>query len=70
MTRLGFAVREAEWNFSQQGTKGEYFWAGYAGTYFWVDPKESYSDIMTQSVNNRMEYRKLLRNLVYQSILK
>lgn len=68
---LGFAVREANGISPWPGTKGEYFWAGYAGTYFWVDPKESLVVIsMTQSVNNRMEYRKLLRNLVYQSILK
>ena len=52
------------------GSKGEYFWAGYAGTYFWIDPKEEIVVVsMTQSVNNRMKFRLLLRNLVYQSII-
>ena len=50
--------------------KGEYFWAGYAGTYFWIDPKEELIVIsMTQSVTNRMKFRLLLRNLVYQAII-
>ena len=68
---LGFAVREDDGISPWPGSKGEFFWAGYAGTYFWIDPKESLVVVsMTQSVNNRMEYRKLLRSLVYQSILK
>ena len=67
---LGFAVREDDGISPWPGSKGEYFWAGYAGTYFWIDPKESLVVVsMSQSVNNRMEYRKLLRSLVYQSIL-
>ena len=68
---LGFAVREQDGVSPWPGSKGEYFWAGYAGTYFWIDPKEELIVIsMTQSVKNRMEYRMLLRNLVYQAILK
>ena len=67
---LGFAVRESEGLSSWMGSKGEYFWAGYAGTYFWIDPKEELVVVsMTQSVNNRMQYRMLLRNLVYQAII-
>ncbi len=67
---LGFAVREDEGLSSWPGSKGEYFWAGYAGTYFWVDPKEELIVIsMTQSVTNRMKFRLLLRNLVYQAII-
>ena len=55
---------------SWPGSKGEYFWAGYAGTYFWIDPKEELIVIsMTQSVTNRMKFRLLLRNLVYQAII-
>ena len=68
---LGFAVREQNGVSPWPGTKGDYFWAGYAGTYFWIDPEEKLVVVlMTQSVKNRMKYRKLLRNLVYQSILK
>ena len=67
---LGFAVREDEGLSSWPGSKGEYFWAGYAGTYFWIDPKEELIVIsMTQSVTNRMKFRLLLRNLVYQAII-
>ena len=67
---LGFAVRETEGLSSWPGSIGEYFWAGYAGTYFWIDPKEELIVIsMTQSVTNRMKFRLLLRNLVYQAII-
>lgn len=67
---LGFAVRESNGLSSWPGSKGEYFWAGYAGTYFWIDPKEELIVIsMTQSVTNRMKFRLLLRNLVYQAII-
>ena len=67
---LGFAVREDEGLSSWPGSKGEYFWAGYAGTYFWIDPREELIVIsMTQSVTNRMKFRLLLRNLVYQAII-
>ncbi len=66
---LGFAVRESNGLSSWPGSKGEYFWAGYAGTYFWIDPKEELIVIsMIQSVTNRMKFRLLLRNLVYQAI--
>ena len=66
----GFAVREENGISPWPGTKGEYFWAGYAGTYFWIDPKEELIVIsMTQSVTNRMKFRLLLRNLVYQAII-
>ena len=68
---LGFAVREQNGVSPWPGTKCDFFWAGYAGTYFWIDPEEKLVvGLMTQSVKNRMKYRKLLRNLVYQSILK
>ncbi len=67
---LGFAVRESDGLSSWPGSEGEYFWAGYAGTYFWIDPKEELIVIsMTQSVTNRMKFRLLLRNLVYQAII-
>ena len=67
---LGFAVRESNGLSSWPGSKGEYFWSGYAGTYFWIDPEEELIVIfMTQSVTNRMNFRLLLRNLVYQAIV-
>ncbi len=67
---LGFAVRESDGISSWPGSEGEYFWGGYAGTYFWIDPKEELIVVsMTQSVINRVHYRMVLRNLVYQAII-
>ena len=67
---LGFAIRESDGLSSWPGSKGEYFWSGYAGTYFWIDPVEELIVIsMTQLVTNRMKFRLLLRNLVYQAII-
>ena len=67
---LGFAVREDDGVSPWPGSIGEYFWGGYAGTYFWIDPKEELVVVsMTQSVINRVYYRMILRNLVYQSII-
>ena len=67
---LGFAVREDDGVSPWPGSIGEYFWGGYAGTYFWIDPKEELVVVsMTQSVINRVYYRMILRNLVYQSLI-
>ena len=68
---LGFATRidrgQSEW----PGSPGDYYWAGYAGTYFWIDPEEILVPVlMTQEPLRRQAYRVLLRNLVYQAILK
>ncbi len=67
----GFATRidrgQSEW----PGSPGDYYWAGYAGTYFWIDPEEVLVPVlMTQEPLRRQAYRVLLRNLVYQAILK
>ena len=68
---LGFGIREANGISPWPGSKGEYFWGGYAGTYFWVDPAEELIVVsMSQSVIHRTHYRMLLRNLVYQAIVK
>jgi CubicO group peptidase (beta-lactamase class C family) len=46
-------------------------WAGYAGTYFFVDPKEQVTAVlMTQAPSpNRAYFRKMVKQLVYQSIV-
>ena len=68
---LGFGVRETDGVSAWPGSAGEFFWGGYAGTYFWVDPTEELIVVsMTQSVIHRVHYRMLLRNLVYQAIIK
>jgi CubicO group peptidase (beta-lactamase class C family) len=68
---LGFAVRQADGVGGVHGSAGEFMWAGYAGTYFFVDPRESLTAVlMTQAPSpNRAYFRKMLKQLVYQSIV-
>lgn len=68
---LGFAVRQADGVGGVPGSAGEFMWAGYAGTYFFVDPKESLTAVlMTQAPSpNRAYFRRMLKQLVYQSIV-
>ena len=67
---LGFAVRQGDGVGGVPGSAGEFMWAGYAGTYFWVDPKEQVTAVlMTQAPSpNRAYFRKMIKQLVYQSI--
>ncbi len=68
---LGFAVRREAGLAGTPGSPGEYTWGGFAGTYFWIDPKEELIGIlMTQAPGpSRVYYRKLFKQLVYQSIV-
>jgi CubicO group peptidase (beta-lactamase class C family) len=68
---LGFAVRLAPGIAGVPGSAGEFMWAGYAGTYFWVDPKEQVAAVfMSQAPSPiRAYYRKLVKQLIYQSIV-
>jgi len=68
---LGFAVRQADGVAGVPGSAGDFTWAGYSGTYFWVDPKEQLAGVlMTQAPSpQRAYFRKMLRQLVYQSIV-
>jgi CubicO group peptidase (beta-lactamase class C family) len=67
---LGFMVRQGPGIAGVMGSQGEFMWAGYAGTYFWADPKEEICAVfMTQAPSPiRAYYRRLFKNLVYQSI--
>lgn len=67
---LGFAVRQGPGVAGTPGSAGEFMWAGFAGTYFWVDPQEQLIGIlMTQApAPERVYYRKLFKQLVYQAI--
>ncbi len=69
---LGFAVRQGAGVAGTPGSAGEYMWAGFGGTYFWIDPKEELIGIlMTQAPSpERVYYRKLLKQLVYQAIVE
>jgi Beta-lactamase. len=68
---LGFAVRQGDGVGGVAGSAGEFMWAGYAGTYFWVDPKEQLTAVlMTQAPSpQRAYFRKMVKQLVYQSIV-
>ncbi|MFM7531629.1 MAG: serine hydrolase domain-containing protein [Rubrivivax sp.] len=66
---LGVGVRTAD-GAGLPGSVGEITWAGTGGTYFWVDPKEQLAVVyLTQRPGaSRSQYRRLIRQLVYQAI--
>jgi CubicO group peptidase (beta-lactamase class C family) len=67
---LGFAVRMEPGRTPLPGSVGDYFWGGAYGTFFWIDPKEKLVAVfMMQSPAQRMHYRYLFRNYVYQAIV-
>ena len=68
---LGFLVRQGDGIAAVHGSAGEFTWAGYAGTYFWAEPKEQICAVyMTQAPSPlRASYRRLMKNLVSQSIV-
>jgi CubicO group peptidase (beta-lactamase class C family) len=68
---LGFAVRTDAGRNPLPGSVGDYYWGGAQGTYFWIDPKEQlYVVFMMQSPAARLSYRFLLRQMVYQAVIK
>lgn len=68
---LGFAVRTDAGRNPLPGSVGDYYWGGAQGTYFWIDPKEQlYVVFMMQSPQARLPYRFLLRQMVYQALIR
>ena len=68
---LGFAVRNDVGHSPLQGSPGDYYWGGAHGTYFWIDPKERmFAVLMMLSPASRLPYRYLMRELVYQALIK
>lgn len=66
---LGFAVRIKTGLSSFPGSVGDYSWAGELGTFFWIDPQEKLIAIqMMQAPAQRLLYRYLMRQYVYQAI--
>jgi CubicO group peptidase (beta-lactamase class C family) len=66
---LGVAVRTVAGRNPAPGSVGDWCWSGISGTYFWVDPAEELvAVLMLQAPNQRIHYRSLLRNLVYQAL--
>jgi len=69
---LGFAVRKDVGRNFLPGSPGEFYWVGAFGTAFWVDPSERLVTVMTIQVplQQGRYYRSLIRNLVYQAIVR
>ncbi|WP_255468011.1 serine hydrolase [Reyranella sp. CPCC 100927] len=67
---LGFAVRTDVGRNPLHGSVGDYYWGGAYGTYFWIDPKEKlFAILMMQAPAQRLPYRYLMRELVYQAVM-
>jgi len=68
---LGFAVRNDVGHSPLQCSPCDYYWGGDHGTYFWIDPKERmFAVLMMLSPASRLPYRYLMRELVYQALIK
>jgi CubicO group peptidase (beta-lactamase class C family) len=68
---LGVAVRIDPGLNAMPGSVGDFSWSGIYGTYFWIDPKEQLiAVLMMQAQAPRLHYCYLLRDLVYQAILR
>lgn len=52
------------------GSVGEFYKGGYAGTCFWIDPKEDLIAVyMMCEPKYRLQYRHLIKTLIYQAIM-
>ena len=66
---LGFAVRTEPGLASYAGSAGDFYWGVAGGTAFWIDPKEKmFVVFMMQSPSKRLQYRVMLRNMIYAAI--
>lgn len=67
---LGFAVRTAPGLNPLPGSVGDFSWSGIYGTFFWIDPQEDlFAILMMQSMAQRIPYRWVMREGVYQSVV-
>jgi len=69
---LGFMVRTQAGRNPWPGSPGSYYWVGIFGTAFWVDPAEKLVAVLMMTVPPLQagHYRSLIRNLVYQALVK
>jgi len=68
---LGFCVRTEPGVNPSPGSVGDYYWSGIYGTYFWVDPKENLTAVlMLNAAPQARYYRALMRDYVYQALVK
>lgn len=67
---LGFLVRTEVGRNAAPGSVGDFSWAGMTGTYAWADPVEGLVVVlMMQAPHERVRYRALMRQLVYQALV-
>ena len=67
---LGVAIRTKPGINPLPGSVGNYYWGGALGTYFWIDPREKLVAIlMTQAPTERLRYRYLIQQMVYQALI-
>lgn len=67
---LGFGVRTAAGLNPLPGSVGDFSWSGIYGTFFWIDPQEDlFAILMMQSMAQRIPYRGVMRQGVYQALV-
>ena len=70
-TGFGFYVRVDAGRAPFLGNVGEYYKGGYAGTNLWIDPEEEIMAVfMMCDPAKRLQYRYLIKSLIYQAILE
>lgn len=68
---LGFCVRTDAGMNPALGSVGNYYWSGIYGTYFWVDPQEKLAAVFMMNARSKARnYRSVVRNFVYQALVK
>jgi CubicO group peptidase (beta-lactamase class C family) len=66
---LGFAVRTEAGKNPLPGSVGDFHWAGASGVYAWADPAPGLVGVlMMRAPHERVRYRALVRQLVYQAL--
>jgi len=66
---IGFAVCQQAGVAANEGSVGDYYWAGAAGTSFWNDPKQHLTVVfMMQAPSQLSHYAALLRNMIYAAL--
>jgi CubicO group peptidase (beta-lactamase class C family) len=66
---LGVVVRREAGRNPNPGSPGDFCWPGVSGVYWWADPVEELIGIlMLAAPVQRVHYRSVMRNLVYQAL--
>ncbi len=67
---LGFGVNLDETRSGFTASEGTYYWSGAASTFFFVDPREQMIGVLlTQVLNNPLDFDPLFRQMVYQAVV-